>query len=724
MLLLSHDGLSRLRRRGKDPAFEAAWQRLRARADSALALGLTPPVLGAGWYHAFFCPSHGTELVFDPASPHSHRCPADGETYRGEPFDSAWRHHAHTALAAGARDAALAWLMTEEETYASHVATTLGAYADLYARYPPHGEIAGQGRAMGQSLDEATWAVAVARAYDCVRGGLTATARAHIEQDLLRPAGEHLLGELAPRVHNVECWHLAALATLGVVTGDDRFVSPVIDGAFGLDRQLRDGVLADGWWYEGSAGYHFYTLEAVSALLSALRHREPAILGRPQLRDMFAAPLRLARADLTLPALNDGWTDVTRPPGVGRYAALYELAWGLWHDPAHAGVLAQVHAGGGLPRDSVEALLYGPEAAGLSAAPTAVLPSVRQTGLCPASGYAVLQERTPCPPAPGTERWLLLKYGPHGGFHGHPDKLSLDLHAFGHRLSPDLGTPGYGVPATRTWYQQTLAHNTVVLGEQSQPPGTGHLLAFRPVGEDGAEGTGQVGVADAVVGWPDAPEQGPYAGVRLRRCLLWRPGPDPYVLDVVLVDSPGPQRIDLAWHHLGTLVAPPAAEPGPVDIQPANATYALLEQVHRLPVQGTDDAGGRSPRTVWTAEWRLDDVPDIGTRIWGIDERAATVWSARAPADPPADRMAFLLRRVEGAQACFVSVLEPFRGAARVRRVRREPGCSSASFLRVSVDMADGACEQWTLDIADAYVSDTPLVWTLARRGVSVGRRH
>ncbi|MSS74006.1 MAG: hypothetical protein EXS64_21355 [Candidatus Latescibacteria bacterium] len=52
-----------------------------------------------------------------------------------------------------------------------------------------------------------------------------------------------------------------------------------------------------------------------------------------------------------------------------------------------------------------------------------------ESRLFPDSGYAVLRAERP-------EAYLLLKYGPHGGGHGHPDKLSLILHACGPRSRP------------------------------------------------------------------------------------------------------------------------------------------------------------------------------------------------------------------------------------------------------------------------------------------------
>src|SRR5206468_2402726 len=119
-----------------------------------------------------------------------------------------------------------------------------------YPGYKSHGEHAGKGRCMGQSLDEATWSIPLAWAYDAVRETLSPEDQARIERDLLRPAAGHLRGQLWHRIHNIECWHLAALATLGDVLGDQRYVAPALEEVFGLAGQLREGALDDGWWWE------------------------------------------------------------------------------------------------------------------------------------------------------------------------------------------------------------------------------------------------------------------------------------------------------------------------------------------------------------------------------------------------------------------------------------------------------------------------------------------
>jgi hypothetical protein len=684
--LWSAADLDRLRRRAVEGPHAGAVAAARAAAEIAVASPLRPPDEPGGWGHDYFCPDHGARLDFDPGGPNEHRCPVDGREFKGGGFDAAWHNLANVAIVDGFRPTAVAFLATGEPRYAEHLTRTLQDYARRYPGWAPHGHWAGQGRAMGTSVEEATWAVNLVWGADAVRPALPRDVWAGIARNLLVPIGEHLLGQRLHRVHNIECWHLAALAGVGAVTGDERFLAPVLDEDDGLAAQLRGGVLDDGWWVEGSPTYHFYGLHALFASVVALRRRVDVPARFPQLGRMLTAPLVLLRRDLSLPALNDGWADVSRPGGIAIHGAdLYAAGAGLWGDPAIGGLLARIRAQGASSPDGsvgraegLEALLLGPDA---ESAP----PIEPVDGFCLVqrpSGYVVLRDG----PA-DRQRWLLLKYGQHGGGHGHPDKLEIDLHVAGERLAIDPGSPGYSMPLHGAWYRHTLAHNTVVIGEVSQPRVSGRL---RRLEIDGA-----VGLVEAGVEWPvgdagsprgpwlaEEPEGEPglaaYGGASIRRCLLWRrDGQCPYFIDIVHVECPEPRSIDLAWHHLGAVVEPNELPAAPWD--PPNATYAAITGTRRL------------DGPTWRVEWR---VGGGGTRMWGLDPASATTLVGNAPSDPPSEPAAILLRRAHGRAARFVAVVEPNAGDAQVRQVRFD---AAGSGLRVTVERRTSV-DRWVLD--------------------------
>src|SRR5690606_1431669 len=190
----------------------------------------------------------------------------------------------------------------------------------------------------------------------------------------------------------------------------------------GLSVQFDRGIRADGWWVEGSAHYHFYMATALLHTVRVLRDRRPDLAGRSDLRQMLLTPLTMLRPDLSLPAYNDGWHWISMPSGLGEYLNHYEIAHALWDEPAFARVVARL-VGDGFERRGEDALLHGPDPV-----PPDDRPLADFRDLHPDSGWAVQSD---------TDRFLVTKFGPHGGGHGHPDKLQLDLWAHGERLAPD-----------------------------------------------------------------------------------------------------------------------------------------------------------------------------------------------------------------------------------------------------------------------------------------------
>jgi hypothetical protein len=130
--------------------------------------------------------------------------------------------------------------------------------------------------------------------------------------------------------------------------------------------------------------------------------------------------------------------------------------------------------------------------------------------------------------------WLGLKYGPHGGGHGHPDKNSFILYSRGEIIAPDVGTHAYGSPLHTGWDKTTLAHNTLVVDEKSQAPAQGKCLAF------GNEKGVDYSVTDA----------GPiYPGVRfIRTAAMLTPD---VIVFIDQIEADALHTFDLAYHQIG-----------------------------------------------------------------------------------------------------------------------------------------------------------------------------
>jgi hypothetical protein len=283
------------------------------------------------------------------------------------------------------------------------------------------------------------------------------------------------------------------------------------------------------------------------------------------------------------------------------------------------------------PRDTLDALLWGRNE--LPSTPLTLLPSVH----LPASGYAILRST----PTTATEQcYLLLKYGPHGGGHGHPDKLSLILSAYGQRLSPDLGTPGYGLDLFESWYRQTICHNTVTIDGYSQPEATGQINHFQD--------TGDFQVADAAVAWTD---DGPYQGVTMRRVILARPD---YFLDLFLVETPDSRRIDWIYRNAGQLQTTLPLTAYPTLADEGEGYRHIAHPQHNR----TDKP--------FQASWQSGA---IGLQLWAAGAPGTDILTGSVLGNPPTDHFVTLLQRQQGATATFLTLFHPFRATPTVTSV-------------------------------------------------------
>lgn len=111
----------------------------------------------------------------------------------------------------------------------------------------------------------------------------------------------------------------------------------------------------------------------------------------------------------------------------------------------------------------------------------------------------------------------VLDYGPHGDWHGHPDKLGVEVFAGGLYWIQNVGSPvGYHGQQHWEYFRRTLAHNTVVVDFQDQRFERARDDAIRDLGRTGRlidlSLDGPQKSVSASVDWA-------YDGVRYRRTL-------------------------------------------------------------------------------------------------------------------------------------------------------------------------------------------------------------
>jgi hypothetical protein len=504
-LLIDQAGIDAAKQKAaKYPWARAALDRILKDAQNALKKPIDLPDRGGQWYHWYSCKRDGAALK--TISPTQHRCPVCGTIYTGEPYDSVVIAGVHSSYAKSVRALGLAYRFTGQAEFARRAGEILTAYADKYRSYPLHDihgdPKVGGGRIQPQTLDESMWLIPATFGYALVRETLPAAVRAHIENDLLLPAAE-VIRTHKMKIHNIQNWKNSAVGLVGFATGKSELVRDAIDDPDrGFRVQVSQGVTGDGLWFEGSLGYHQFMMEASWPLAEAAR-LAGIDLYSDRYRTLWDAPLALALPDGNTPGFNDNGGH-----NILSMAPLYEIAYARWHKDVYGHMVARSE------RTSLESLLYG--AATVPDGPTIPQDSV----LLKSAGFAMLR-------AGGTS--VAMRFGLHGGGHGHPDKLNIVTFGAGSHLGLDPGSIHYGIPLFKEWYRTTIAHNTVTVDQHSQANADGALESW---GDNAITAT-----ADKV-----------YPGVSLRRTVAVREG---RIEDRFACSSEKPHTYDWAFHSHG-----------------------------------------------------------------------------------------------------------------------------------------------------------------------------
>ncbi|MGC9326869.1 MAG: heparinase II/III domain-containing protein [Candidatus Hinthialibacter sp.] len=552
-----------------------------------------PPLGVTGWLHEYYCDDDARRLQFDPKKPHEHVCPGCGRVYSGPPYDDCWRSLVHSEISSAAAQSAMLYRITGEQEWLEYAKNVLLWYADHFNQFEPHGRHAGKGIIREQSLDEATQLVRLAEAYWDVCPFLTDNERRMIADQFFRPDAE-FIHKQTRSIHNIPSWHNAAVGLVGFALGDEELVQEAVDGKFGLRNQIQKGVSEDGFWFEGSISYHFYTISSLQPLYIAARAQGCDLTGTEKFRLMYTSPIRFAFPNGEFLAANDGWPGQT----LDSHASSYEAAASLWDDAIIHNALSSFYQDKN--RTSLNALLYGPNNLPESKALTS------QSVLFKDSGVAILRNKN---------LNAYLKFSPYGGGHDHLDRLNLILFGKGNVLIPDLGTSGYGIPLN-AWYRSSAAHNLLVVDGQRQKRCGGYLISY----EDDKV---SAGVKDA------------YDGVDIQRSIsLMESG----VEDVIRVQSDQSHRYDLFYHVRGELESCNVSFEDAKNFTDSNG-YDYLRGIQSGQCDGA-----------MQISWKLRDAP--GKIVMQCQSPQNFEVFTGVCSDNPADQtMSFLMLRAQGNSA-------------------------------------------------------------------------
>ena len=464
--------------------------------------------------------------------------------------------------------------------------------------------------------------------------GAGADVRAWIEHDFFRGAIRQdgftgpTYGNASPRIYE-------GYAVIGRVLGDPGLVHEAVRRSRGIFERK---FFFDGFWCEGSVGYHEMTMHGMRRVFDALRgHSDPPGYSDPEDGARFDG-LDLER-DISIIRRAKGIRGVFRYPD-GR--AL----------PTHDNHAHPTHLDA--PERSVSTLFS----------------SVGHAWL----GHGAGEEQTQ----------VHLHFS--GGYgHEHADSLDVALFAKGHELLSDVG---YTHTRYRAWSTSTLCHNTVSIDEQRQytrgdrGPSDGRLLAFE--------------TASGPVQWMEASGERAYPGLarvyRRMVMLVDVGGGEVYVADLFRVE--GGSKHDWALH--GSADEDGA---GSVSVDLASFGENLLPGVKVRYPEGEADRGeaeGRNPDYAFFEHVARGEVGDgvavtftvadtgVGIRTHLPGQKGAEAFLGDAMSFRRAEendallgryRMPIFLLRSEGPAPLasrFAAVHESYRGRPFVERVRLE----------------------------------------------------
>ena len=578
----------------------------------------------------------------------------------------AWRE-ARVYFAAIAEDLGELYQATGDATYARRAALILDAFARYYPGflvsydrpheqkgfvfeppYPNNGGKWGRWRhdEMPTNLVMAYDAIYTSGELERLSDAIGVDVKQRIEDDFFRGAIQQdryhgiLYTNASPHIYR-------GYAVMGRVLNDPELVHEAVRRSIGL---FESQFYADGFWHEGSLGYHRMTMAGMQVVFDALKgYSDP--LGYVSDDGVRYDNLDLER-DIDIVKKASQHLDICRYPD-GRWIPMHD-AWAY--------------------RDSRR---VDPNVKPLEQSHSTLLPGVGHAWLGRGKGEHQVQVH-------------LHFSGAYG--HAHADNLNLMLFAKGQELLSDVG---YTHTQYRSWTVSTLCHNTVMIDEEEQERSNrkgiidGSLLAFESAYDP--------------VQWVEASGEGVYPGLaeEYRRLVMLVNvgGDDHYVVDVFRVRG-GDQRdwvmhgsadgdmqteVNVSLQHYGENLLPgvkvrfPEHERDQGDAEGRNVALAFFQNV--LHSERVQDA-----RITFQGD-------DVAVRIHLVGLQDSELFVGDAPSVRRADedetlidrfRMPMLMVRQKGrAPSRFMAVHEPFRDKAFIDSVAVENIGERGAYLKV-----------------------------------------
>src|SRR6476646_4534047 len=169
--------------------------------------------------------ANGLRAELEPLVTHPPEVPTQKARLTRAADDTLYRHQLW--LAERVLHAALLGVLLDDRHARALAATLLDAYADQYLHYPNRDNILGPSRPFFSTYLESIWLLQLVLAMDLLEAGAPTSEigelGARVRDKLVGPSAE-LIASCDEGMSNRQVWSNAALASAGILLGDDKLV--------------------------------------------------------------------------------------------------------------------------------------------------------------------------------------------------------------------------------------------------------------------------------------------------------------------------------------------------------------------------------------------------------------------------------------------------------------------------------------------------------------------
>lgn len=463
-------------------AYKAAIIKIKSEVDDFYSSFNDDPSIISEWGHYYFCNYDGGRLIYDRKNPKSHKCEICGKDYTDEVYDGVWTYFYRNEAILTAWKAAALYAYDKNPHYLDILMEIIGFYAKNYTKFVIHNKERdrflniddmkwGCGRIMPQGLNESIITIRMIQALEIVKNDLPKSFLDEIYHSMFKEIFK-LLKPQVNQIHNIRCWNNSAIAVMGFFFNDKEMIDFVFNGEYNIIRQIKEGVTKDGFWYEGSIHYNFFTLEGITPalLFSSIYNYDFDLDAKNIIRNMFISAYNYAFTNLYLPNPNDGWPSIN----LKTYSYIYSVAAKVFNSDKEIVNILKIILNNKYPRTTLplskpyyinneiafEQLLLNTD---MDIHNYSIIP--QKTLNFSMSSFGMIRNEN---------MNVFVKYGLNGPSHAHPDIINIEVMYKDGMISRDISNAGYISLLCNEWHRRSLAHNTVIMNDldiTSRSPG-------------------------------------------------------------------------------------------------------------------------------------------------------------------------------------------------------------------------------------------------------------